>query len=146
MKQQGFTLVECLVAISLLTLLALLMTHFAIRSYISLHLLRTQIDRYMMLHTAFDIMLYDVYRAPELKKWSTVKDNDYAWKHNKDTIRWYLDGDRLMRSKLNKTDLVATAIASFVIKEANIGYSVSLSSKEKNGINNHFEQVVRVIR
>lgn len=145
MKKQGFTLIECLVAISLLTLLVLLATQFALRSYAPLHILRTQSNRCMMLHTAFDMVLHDIKRAPEMKKWTTISKNEYAWKCGNDTIRWYLDGDTLMRSAHKKANLVATEVSDFTIKEINTGFVVSLSGKGE-GNSNNIEQPVRVIR
>ncbi len=145
MKAHGFTLIECLISISLLTLLALLATQFGIQSYNSLDKLRTHANSCMMHNAAFDLLSYDVKHAPEIKTWASKdKENSYTWKQGNDTITWFIKGDTLMRKSGKRSSVVAPNIASLKIAEHKAGYIVSLAGKGND--NSIIEQVIRVIR
>lgn len=145
MKAHGFTLIECLISMSLLTLLALLATQFGIRSYNLLHTLSTQANNCMMHNAAFDLLAYEVKRAPKIETWSSDdKENSYTWKQGNDTITWYVKGDTLMRKSGKRSSIVAQNIASLKIAEHKVGCSVALAGKGNNSP--IFEQVIRVIR
>ncbi len=142
MKKKGFSLIECMVVITLVTLIGLLTTNFCLKCYTMITELRLQSSLLMMFNTSFDLLARDIKMAPAMTQWRAKKKNDYSWQQGTGQLRWRINENKLLRNAGKRGSVVALHAESLAIEENRNGFKLSL----KIVANKHCYQATQLVR
>lgn len=123
----GFSLVECIVYLTLLSLLSVALFRFATDNQLRLHRQAQSADTVMALYAAADQIAADLAWAPaDQRRWKKQGNNTYFWSTAQGDVGWLVKKNKLVRIvgsydshadqwRAKKSSIVAGGIAQLII-------------------------------
>lgn len=105
----GFTILECLIYLSLMALTSVLIANMGINFFETTNTVFKRTDTYLSLYIVTEHIAHDICRAPTDKKVWEVSANGLSWQGAQRHV-WKLKDKRIFRSEGHETSAVADGI------------------------------------